>query len=126
MIDINLIRENPEKVKKGVERKHYDPGLVDAFLKLDADWRVGKKEIDELRAKQKTFGPESREEAKAIKEQIAAKEEATVGLEKERQAILEQIPNIPADDVPDGKDDTENVVLKQVGDRPEFGFEPKD
>lgn len=126
MIDINLIRENPDKVRKGVARKHYDPGLVDAFLKLDADWRAGKKEIDELRAKQKTFGPESRNEAKAVKEEIAAKEEAIVGLEKERQAVLEQIPNIPADDVPDGKDDSENVVLKQVGERPEFGFEPKD
>lgn len=126
MIDINLIRENPEKARKGMERKNYDPGLVDTFLELDADWRAGKKEIDELRAKQKAFGPESRNEAKAVKEEIAAKEEAIVGLEKERQAILEQIPNIPADDVPEGKDDSENIVLKQVGERPEFGFEPRD
>ncbi|MCL4406141.1 MAG: serine--tRNA ligase [Patescibacteria group bacterium] len=126
MIDINLIRENPDKVRKGIERKHYDAGLVDAFLKIDADWRANKQEADELRAKQKTFGPESRDEAKAVKEKVAEKEAVISGLEKERQRVLEQIPNIPADDVPEGKDDSENVVLRQVGERPQFDFEPKD
>lgn len=126
MIDINLIRDNPDKVRRGIERKHYDAGLVDAFLKLDVDWRREKKEADELRAKQKSFGSENREEAKAVKGQIVEIETVINNLEKERQAILEQIPNVPAEDVPDGKDDTENVVLKQVGERPQFDFEPKD
>lgn len=126
MIDINLIRDFPDKVKKGISRKHYEPALVDKFLDFDAEWRKQKREADDLRAKQKTFGLENRDEAKAIKEKVSAIEAALSNLEKERQTVLEQIPNIPADDVPDGKDDSENVVLKQIGDRPQFDFKPKD
>jgi seryl-tRNA synthetase len=126
MIDINLIRENPDKIRYGVGRKHYDVGLVDSFLKLDTDWRREKKEADDLRAKQKAFGSENREEAKAVKGQIAEIEAKISDLEKERQLVLEQIPNIPADEVPNGKDDTENVVIKRIGKTDQFDFEPKD
>jgi len=126
MIDINLLREKPEFVKVGMEKKLADPSVVDKFLKIDSDWKELKKITDELRATQKTLGPDSRDEARKIKEEITVNDEKIGILSEERDFLVSRIPNLPEDGVPVGKDDSENVVVKKVGEPRDFSFEPKD
>jgi len=127
MLDINLIRQNPEKVKKGIESKNASPKLVDDFLALDENWRKLVKEIDDLRAQQKKLGEERKiEEATKLKEKIQSLETDLKNIEKNREQILYQLPNLPLDDVPVGKSEKDNVVIREVGKKPDFKFEPKD
>lgn len=126
MLDINLIRQNPEKVKKGIASKNASPKLVDDFLAADEKWRNQKQLIDEKRSQQKNFGKDNLEEAKKLKIEIKDLEGKVNALEKEREVILYQLPNIPQEDVKIGKDEKENVVIKEIGERPKFDFTPKD
>jgi len=126
MININLIRENPELVKSGMEKKLADPKLVDQFLKIDEEWKTLKRATDDLRSAQKALGPDSRDEARKIKEEISRNDDKIKVLSEERDFIVSQIPNLPDGDVPVGKDDSENPVFKVVGVPKDFGFVSKD
>jgi len=126
MLDINFIRQNPEKVKEGISHKNVDPKLVDEFLALDEKWRNYRKNIDEKKSQQKKFGKDNLEEAKKIKAEIKELEEKLSQIEKERETILYQFPNLPQEDVKIGKDEKENVVVREVGKKPSFDFTPKD
>lgn len=132
MLDINLIRQNSEEVKKGVAAKNVNPKLVDDFLVLDNKWRELIKETDDLRAEQKKItrncadkDAELRGKAKELKNKIQNLEERLKQVEAERQKILYQLPNLPLEDVPIGKNESENIVLREVGEKPKFDFEPK-
>ena len=130
MLDINFIRQNPEKVKKGVRAKNIEPKLVDDFLSLDDLWRKTVKETDDLKAKQKKLSNERKiDEAKKIKIKIQDKETDLKSIEKKREEILYLLPNLPLEEVPAGKNEKENVVLREVGKKPKFsakgGFQPK-
>ncbi|OGG36799.1 serine--tRNA ligase [Candidatus Jorgensenbacteria bacterium GWA1_54_12] len=131
MLDINLIREETERVKEGVRRKQISPSVVDEVLSYDIKWRAIVRELDELRSRQKkgssqTLSPESRGELKKLKEEIKRFEEEERTLRAKRDEALQNVPNIPFDDVPEGKDDTENIIEREVGKRPSFDFEPRD
>lgn len=127
MLDINLIRNNPDAVREGISKKGANPQLVDDFLTLDKEWRGTTKEIDELRAKQNELSAKRNiEEGKKVKAEIQKLEEALRQLEANRQDVLEQIPNLPLAEAPLGKNESENVVLKEVGEKPKFDFKPKD
>ena len=127
MLDINLIRNNSGVVKEGISKKGADPKLVDDFLTLDKEWRELTKEADNLRARQNELSAQRNiEEGKKVKIQVQEIETTLRKLEANRQEILEQIPNPPSDKAPVGKDESENVVLREVGEKPEFNFEPKD
>src|SRR3990167_11185766 len=113
MLDIELIRQNPEKVKKGIANKKINPKLVDDFLNLDAVWRKLTKETDDFRANQKILSENRKiEEAKSLKEKIKNNEEKIKTIEKQREEILYLLPNLPFDEVPVGKDESESQVLK--------------
>jgi len=121
MLDINLIRENPEKIKKGIAAKNADPALVDKFLEVDKKWRELTKKFDDLRSEQRKLGEAKKiEEAKKIKEELKKLETGVADLEKIRLEILYQIPNLPLPDVIIGKDEKENKVLREVGEKPEI------
>ena len=127
MLDIKLIRENPEKVKEGLKKRQKNPQLVDDFLALDEQWRQLTKNLDNARFQQNQLSKERKiEEAKVLKEKVKSYEVSLRGIEEERHKLLEQFPNIPADDAPVGKDEDENVVLREVGEKPKFNFPPKD
>ena len=127
MLDIKLIRENSEKVKQGVAAKNIDPQKVDHFLTFDAKWRELTAKIDALRAEQKKAGEEKNiARAKELKTEIKGKEEELREVSSARSEILSGLPNLPFDDVPRGKDESENVLLKEVGKKPDFDFEVKD
>src|SRR3989344_6859521 len=126
MLDINFIRQNPDKTKDGIKRKGANSKIVDDFLAFDKIWRELIKEFDNLRASQKKLGKENIEEAKKIKQQIRSIEEELKQIETQREESLLQMPNLPFDDVPVGESEKENITLREVGKKPKLDFTPKD
>jgi seryl-tRNA synthetase len=126
MLDIKLLRESPEKVKKGVVTKNVDAGVVDEFLRLDEEWRQLQNLIDNLRAEHnKLSKARNLEEAKKKKEEIKLKESEFKEVEEKRNAALLRIPNLPFDEVPVGGSEKDNVVMREVGEKPKLDFKPK-
>ena len=126
MLDPNVIRENPESVKKGLSSRGMDPTLVDGFLRADSTWRELTSKIEGLRARKNKLGKDDQEKARKIKEEARELEAQLKPLEEQREAALLLIPNTPEERVPVGKDESGNVVLRGVGKVPKFKFEPKD
>ncbi len=133
MLDIRFLRENPDVVKENIKKKFQDAKLplVDEVIELDAKKRETQQEADALRADRNKLskqigalmGQGKKEEAEAVKQQVAAGakrlEELSV-LEKELDEkvtkIMMTIPNIIDPSVPIGKDDSENVEVTKYGD----------
>lgn len=140
MIDIKLIRENPELVKENIKKKFQDQKLelVDEVKKLDEDYRALRVRADELRGRRNTISKEigqlmkqglkdKAEEVKAEVAKIAKEIEESKVKEIELEAAIKKImmviPNIVDPSVPVGKDDSENVEIEQFGTKREFDFE---
>jgi len=140
MIDINLIRTNPELVKENIRKKFQDHKLVlvDKVLELDAKRRALISEGDALRAARNTLSKQvgmlmkegKKEEAEGVKAQVKADAERLVAIETENAEVeaelkkaMMSIPNIIADDVPLGKSDEENVELQRFGEAKTPDFE---
>jgi len=137
MLDIQYIRENGEKVKKGMEKKRQDPKLVDKFLHVDEELRAKILGFETLKAEQNALSKQlstGRSEdlvnrAQVMKKRLSELEKEREELEKKRGDILSRIPNLPFEDVIVGNDETENKVLREVGERRDFekeGFKPLD
>lgn len=127
MIDIEIIRKNPDKAKEMMVARNMGVEIIDELLKLDEEWRGLITKTDEARAKQKELSANKNiEEAKKNKEVIKELEEKIKAIENQRYEKLLEIPNFPFDDVLKGKGESENKPIKKVGDVPEFKFEPKD
>ncbi|MEK7665247.1 MAG: serine--tRNA ligase [Patescibacteria group bacterium] len=136
MLDINFIRENPQKVKEACEKKNIKCD-IDAVLELDKKRRELIVKSENLKAEQnKTSkaGPPAQaghdeaavNKAKDLKEKFKALEPELKKTETELNNLLLQLPNIPFDNVPVGKDDFGNVIMRQVGKPPKFSFASKD
>lgn len=128
MLDIKFIRENPNVVKTAVQNKNSKVN-VDELLQLDAEVRAMQAELDTMRSEQKQKSREARGESlelKTLKQKIQAHELRHGQLANKLTTMLLLVPNIPFDDVPVGKDESGNVVIREVGDKPKFNFEPKD
>ena len=131
MIDIKLIRENAEMLQKNCIRRGY-PIDMEGLVKLDADCRALGVEIENLRSernrlsKECAANPEARDRVKQIKLQLGEKENKFDTLQERIREVLIRMPNLLADDVPDGTDDTGNVELRKVGTIPTFDFPIKD
>ncbi len=127
MLDAELIRKESQKVKDGIAKKNKDPKLVDDFLALDEKWRHSLKAIEDKRALQKKYGAERKiEEAKKLKDEIRLLEEGMSEIEKERDLAWVKLPNLPDADVPVGKDESGNQVIRKWGEPPKFDFPVKD
>lgn len=135
MIDIKLIRENPDLVKTGITKKQVDPALVDAVLKVDEERRHLRQDTEVKQAEHKaqskemaanSGNQERRRQLKELSDQIKAASQRLIELDARYLSLMRQIPNLPAGDVPEGTSDQENVVLRSWGDQPRFGFEIKD
>ena len=120
MIDIKLLRENPEKVKKACTNKQAKVD-IDKILELDKEKRRLIQEIEGLKAEQNKLGKGGLEKARELKEKIKTLEPELEKVEKEFNELFLQIPNLPLDDVPIGKDESENKVIKTVGKAEKFG-----
>lgn len=135
MLDIKLIREQPDKIKQGIEKKGTDPVLIDKVLELDKQKRSLLQEIETIRAKKNATEKKLIEEKdkekiiqilKEAKDFLSVKEKELNAMEEEFQKLMSSIPNPPLDDIPFGKDEKDNVVIKEVGQKPKFNFTPKD
>ncbi len=125
MLDINFIRENQEKVKKGNKDKGYDPKLVDRVLSVDKKRRDLISQTENLRAKRNKLGKDDITKGKKIKEELKKLEPELNKIEAELKELLYQIPNLPADDVSYGKDESANVEIRKWGKPKKFVFSPK-
>ena len=132
MLDIKYIRENSEKVKNAVEAKQLDPSVVDKVLVLDEKRRKFLSEIEELRAKRNKIAEGGKpsdskvQKGKEVKEELKYKESELAKIEEEYFAQLSEVPNVFADDVPYGKDESENKIVRTWGEPKKFNFKPKD
>ncbi len=133
MIDIRLVRENPELVAQNARNKGYDID-VNKLVALDEERRVLQQQVDELRerrnqnsSKMKGGKPdqETIDEGKQIKVELAEREGYLTNVEEEYFKLWRSIPNIALPDVPIGASEDENVVIKTVGEIPQFDFVPK-
>jgi seryl-tRNA synthetase len=127
MLDINYIRENPEKVKSGLEKRLFkDIGLVDEIISLDEEKRRLQKEIENLRSERNKASSERNiEEGKKVKLALSAKEPEFEKKEKELKEKLLSLPNIPEEGIPAGAEENKKLV-KKVGEPKDFPFTPKD
>lgn len=128
MLDLKFIRENPEKVKEGVQKKNAKVD-IDALLALDAEHRKTLGELEAKRAEQKRESKKARGETPALQELKSAIQELEKKervLKNQLDTVLRAVPNIPFDEVPVGKDESSNVVIREVGKKPNFSFAPKD
>ncbi|MEI7425048.1 MAG: aminoacyl--tRNA ligase-related protein, partial [Candidatus Staskawiczbacteria bacterium] len=132
MLDINFIRENPDKMKKACRDKNVDVD-IDRVLALDKGKRQLQTEIEMLKAEQNKISRGGKDntaifvQAKEIKGKIKEMEPELEKIDAELKNFLLILPNVPFDDVPVGKDDSQNQVLRKVGSTPKFIFnKPKD
>ena len=137
MLDIKWIRDNPQAFDQGLARRGL-AALADSVLDLDTRRRAAQTALQEMQARRneasKEIGIAKKQgndaaalldEVAGLKERMAAAEIDERRLGAELDTVLAGIPNLPADDVPDGADETANVVLRLVGTPPVFDFPAK-
>ena len=136
MLDIRLIRERPDEVKRALATVGTAPEMVDAVLAADTQRRKVITEAEQMRATRaatsKTVGklpPSEREtvvaEMRALGDRIGEVEQAVAAAEAAFTAALMELPNLPHPDVPVGPDEHANQVIRVVGDEPAFAFAPQ-
>ena len=126
MLDIKKIRDNVDEYKIVIAKKKRNVD-VNVLLDLDDQRRNLQKQIDDLKFQQKKLGEEKKyEEAKALKWEIQIIEESYKTIVEQFDAMMLTMPNFIAPAVPEWKDDSENVVVKTVGEISTFDFEFKD
>lgn len=126
MIDLEILRNDPDRVRNAIDKKRMNVD-IDRILILDAERRTLIKQIDEVRAKRNHFSIEQmKSEGPKIKEDLKKLEDKLDPIEREFNDKTHYIPNFPHSDVPEGKDETENIELSMHGDKKVFDFEPRD
>jgi len=136
MIDIKLVREEPQSVKQGLLSRNLDPAVVDELLAIDELRREKLTNVETLKAERNTVSREigkikdkdERETKiaamKVVSDSISALDEEVRLIEEKQQELIMGIPNIPLPQVPVGKDESDNIVLRVEGEKPTFDFEP--
>lgn len=125
MLDINFIRQNPDKIKKAVLEKGLDFS-VDLLLEIDQERRKLLQEVEDLR-RQKNEASERMDikKGKGIKSKLDDLEEEFTKKEKEYLDLMVKVPTIPSPDTPKGKNDQDNVEVFSWGEKPKFAFAPR-
>ena len=136
MLDVRFIREHPEMVQAAARKKRIDID-VQALLDVDSKRRQLLNQIETLKALRNktskdipTLQGEAKQAAIAQMQQVAAESKALEGplrdVEATFEALMLQVPNIPADDVPEGASDNDNIEIKRWGEPPQFDFPLRD
>ena len=115
MIDIALLRTDPDLVKQVCQAKGSDVD-VDKLISLDAELRRTQNRMETLRAEQKKLGKGADiDAARALKDELRDATERVRALQEERDELWVRVPNLFAEDTPPGEDDEANVELRRVG-----------
>ena len=137
MLDTNIIREKPDLIRTALKNRQMDPSPVDDILKLDEKRRVLLTEVEQLKAERNVVSKEiskmkdaAEREAKIaamreVGDKITALDKEVADVEAGLTSLTSALPNIPDERTPLGVSEDENVVLRTVGELPEFDFEPK-
>ncbi len=139
MLDIKLIRENPEKVKAAMKTRNKDmDAIVDEILAIDKQVRELTQKADALKAEQNAASkqiPQIKKEGgdiseimarmNAIKEEVKTLDADKAELAAKQKTMMYEFPNVPSDTTPVGKDDSENVEVRRWGEPRNFDFEAK-
>ena len=126
MLDIKFIRENPSLVQKSSESKG-TPVNIDHLLEIDQKYRQISQEVQALREEKNKYAKEQNiEKGRELKEKLEKEEKTLAPLKEELDLELLKIPNPPKKDVKSGKDESENEIVRTVGQKPSFDFTPKD
>lgn len=138
MLDLKTIRSDPERVKAALARRGAAE-RVDELLALDARRRELLPEVENAQAERKTLSKQIGEKKQAgedaeelmaavqgLKERIESAKEELERVEAELGELALRLPNIPDPDAPEGMTEEDAVVVREVGERPEFDFEPRD
>jgi len=137
MLDIALIRDHPDEVRAALVMRHMDTSVVDAAQALDSRRRALLVQADTLKSERNVVSkqisqikdPAERQTKigamRQVGDQIAVLDEQVRQVEADLHALVSSIPNIPDPSTPPGADDSENVVLRTVGEPKSLGFTPK-
>ncbi len=138
MLDIKLIRTDPDRVRDGLKAKKADTAQVDALLELDARRRELTAESEKLKARKNELSKlipqrmaagegadDLKAESKEIGPSLKGMEEDLKRIASKQDDLLLRLPNLPHESVPRGRDETANEVVREWGDKPAFGFQPK-
>jgi seryl-tRNA synthetase len=137
MLDIRLIREKPDVVRQALEKRQGDASVVDSVLALDERRRDILGEVEKLKAERNTVSKEigrmkdaeSRQEKidamRTVGDKIKGLDDDLRDVDAELTSIMATLPNIPSDATPYGVDESENPVLRTVGETPVFDFDPQ-
>ena len=139
MLDKGLIRDDPERVRRSLRRRGLQTSVVDEFVEIDARWRAAVTALDAAKADRNKISAEFaaakgkspdvlgalRERSTALGEAIKGQERDAAALDEQLSTMLVNVPNVLADDVPDGADESANVLLRTHGTPHTFPFEPK-
>lgn len=138
MLDIKLIRENPELVKSNLAKRGNPENIkiLDALVNLDREWRQNLTKLNDLRHKRKIMTTEigklkkagedaskEVEKAKNLDSEITVIQAEVAKEEKKTREYLMQLPNLLHETVPLGKDDSGNIQVRSWGEIPKFGFD---
>ncbi|MBI4134049.1 MAG: serine--tRNA ligase, partial [Candidatus Terrybacteria bacterium] len=132
MLDPRLIRERPDEVRKGLLRRGLGAESVDEFLASDERHRKVLAEVEALRQHSKEFSRNAEgdavayAEARKMRTKLKALENEERKLREETAVLLDAFPNIPLNDVPDGKDERDNIVVRGEANPPAKPFPPQD
>jgi len=131
MIDIALLRKNPKEIADRLSRR-VSPEIIKKVLRADEQWRHEKCNLDQLLttrnelSKKAQHDPRARKEVKALKEQLESAKKTESEKKIQLENLLSSIPNIPSDKAPNGKNEKDNVVLRECGTKRLFEFTPHD
>ncbi|MBI4137001.1 serine--tRNA ligase [Candidatus Roizmanbacteria bacterium] len=138
MIDLNLLRKNPQQFRDGATHKNTNPDVVDEVLRFDKERRELIQKAEELRkerneitqkikaSQDKKNNAELIERVRSIKKKLDDVEPRLKMVENNLDDLVARIPNPPLPDVRVGKNDTENEILRTWGEQRKFDFKPKD
>ena len=137
MLDINLIREQPDLIREMLRKRQMDDSVVDQVLALDQERRALIHKVENLKAERNVVSKEigrtqdqderqvKIEAARHVGDKIAALDNQLREVEAQLDTLMYELPNVMDERVPLGIDESENVIIKTVGEIPEFTFEPK-
>src|SRR5919206_69427 len=137
MLDIRLFREQPDLVREGLRKVGEDPAMVNAIVQADERRRRLLVEVEQLKAERNAVSKQigamrdkaARDariaEMRAVGDRIAALDQEVAGVDAELQRLMLLVPNLPDEAVPVGSDESENVIVREVGTERHFDFDPK-